>query len=95
MGWERDAQVGRGGGAHRRRRAVAGDIFRLAQPGDVRGDGGRAARIVVVGVPAVMSAKVGRHARWIEQQSLVLRVEQRQVSRIRVQGCSWGKPNIK
>ena len=55
--------------------------------------GGKAARIVVVGVPAVMSAKVGCHTCWIEQQSLVLQVEQWQI--LWIQGCSWGKPNIK
>lgn len=80
-GRDEDSQVG-GWGAGRGR-AVARNVLRLAQPRDVRGDGGSTSRVM-----AVKSSEIEPAACRIEQQRLVFRVEQGQVSRVRVQSCN-------
>jgi hypothetical protein len=79
-----DKEKGDEHGARRGRRAVARYVFRLAQPRDVRCDGGRPRCVVAA---AVVSPKVGRAGCRLEQQRLVLRVKQWRVSRVRVQSC--------
>ena len=81
-GGRRDEHVG--GWDAGRSRAVARDVLRLAQPRDVRGDGGSTAR-----VKAVVSTEIEPAACRIEQQRLVFWIEQGRVSRVRVQSYDY------